>query len=170
MLKGTFIIAACLCSSLGCASARTEPADQPQAVWSQTTQTRTEVITLPESGGQRTYVAGCSRPSGGTGSVEGGVDVVYETPETVQALAASGITTSPTGIVGRDFRLEPLACDGVQTTRFILRGSRMAPDGWHVRIIRANSDCSADLAVVQNGVVTNTLPGAGTRACRTMVR
>lgn len=166
MLKGTFFIAVCLCSLLGCASARTEPADQPQTVWSQTTQTRTEVVTLPGSGGQQTYVIGCSRPNGGTGSVEGGVDVVYETPETPQAMAASGITASPAGIVGRDFRLLPLDCQGVRTERFIIRGSRMGADGWHVRLIRANSDCSADLAIVQNGAATNLLPGASARACQ----
>ncbi len=172
MLKGTFPIAVCLVSLMGCATARAEPGDQPTTVYNQTTRTRTtiEYVPPPPPLIQQVFVPGCGQPNGGTGQDADGIDIVYETAETAQALAASGISVTPTGIVGRNFRLDPLACDGAQTARFILRGSRMAPDGWHVRIIRANSDCTADLVIVMNGVVASTLPGSTTRACRTQVR
>lgn len=172
MLKGTFSIAVCLASLTGCATARSEPGDQPTTVYSQTAQTRTTVqyVPAPQTISQQMFVPGCGQPNGGTGQDADGVEVVYETPETAQALAASGISATQNGFTGRNFRLDAVDCQGVRTERFIARGSRMGSDGWHVRIIAANSDCSADLAIVQNGMLTYFLPSATTRACRTQVR
>jgi len=172
MLKGTFSIAACIASLMGCATARSEPGDQPTTAYSQTTQTRTTVAYVPvnQPNSLAVSIPGCGQPNGGTGLSDDGVEVIHETPETGQALAANGISATQNGFVGRNFRLDALECQGVRTVRFIVRGSRTGPDGWHVRIIAANSDCTADLAIVQNVVATNFLPSATTRACRTQLR
>jgi len=171
MLKRTF----CACGLAllaGCGSAQPELANRPASYMGATSQTTqgTEVVIAYGPSGAQGYVLGCSQPNGGTGISADGVEVVYETPETAQALAASDITVTPTGIRGRNFRLDAVECQTVRTVRFIIRGSQMTQGGYHVRIIAANSDCTAELAIVQNGNVTNFLPSITTRACRVQGR
>jgi hypothetical protein len=167
MLKSS-LYAVCAAAVLGgCGSARTEPSPQPSFVYYTTSTTApgnavlvygTETVT--------TKRAACGQGGGDTGQPVGPPEIVYETPETLQALVASGITVTPNGIAGRNFRLEAMDCYGVRTEKFLLRGSRAGTGPWHVRIISANSDCSSDLAVALDGSLAHYLPSPAALRCR----
>lgn len=151
----------------GCGSARTEPEPQPSLVY-YTTSTTTPGNTVLVYGTETVTTGGtaCDRSDGDTGRSAGPPEIVYETPETVQALAASGITVTPTGVAGRNFRLEAMDCYGVRTEKLLLRGSRAGTGPWHVRIVSANSDCSSDLAVVLDGSLAHYLPSPAALRCQ----
>lgn len=157
----------CFLGLAACGSAKTEPETQPIGAWyysNQTTQPG-NLIVMSGTSVTTTVLPACGQPTGGTGMALGEPEIVYETPETPQALAASGITVTPTAVQGRDFRLNAIECLGVTTRRLLIRGSRMGQGAWHVRIISANSDCSSDLVIAVNGYAAHYLPSASSRRC-----